>query len=93
MSTSYYWGVMPVGAWGKRKVWPRRFHFRASDAKDECFQANKREEHFKSPRKYMVERFLIEAKGTIHFDLYEHSVIRAPKGKLPTLPQEKPLSS
>ncbi len=79
MSQQFYWCVKPAGAWGKRKVWPQRFHFRASHAKEECFEMNKREASYKNPRKYIVERVLLEEKGKIHFDLYEHSTIRTEK--------------
>ncbi len=76
MSRQIYWGVMKKGAWGKTVAWPRRFHFRYSDAKSECQRHNENEKSFQKPKHFFVTRFLLDFKDKVHYDVYKHEVKR-----------------
>lgn len=76
-SKAIYWGVVRAQKISKnRRIWPMRLHFRAHDAKMEAFRWNEMDKTFKRPKNYIVQRFILETDGSIHYDIYKHETKR-----------------
>lgn len=76
MRRQIYWGVVQVEPRARTRIFPFRLWQRAYYAKKYCREQNEFESQFKKPKKYIVERFLLEFKEPTHYDVYKHEVKR-----------------
>jgi hypothetical protein len=73
MSSKIYWAAIATRTWGKNvKMFPMTFHHSAHEAGMDCMRRNNSEKTLKHPRKWEVQRFVMEFKEKAHYDIYKH---------------------